>query len=281
MKISNDNVFNNYKSKFNDILDNKDVINDSKLNKENLESLSKDIDNKLNSSLERIKNKSKPILVEPEVKTPDIKKILKSLEVDNNNDIYDHMKTDKSSMFNFISTDMMKLINLIVKYLESIIKKFEASREMGVMLMNIELNMADQIKDNLNKKANIMIGAAITSAGISMAVHGMGAFVSIKGMGKDLIGHSNPTMITGNLVTSTADPLARVADQTLQSQGIVLDGKQKVLEARGNINNHVINNNNEMQREITEVIKALLQAIEAIIHAQQDAASAIGSNVRG
>ncbi|MEQ5349514.1 type III secretion protein [Proteus sp. WDL240414] len=281
MKISNDNVFNNYKSKFNDILDNKDVINDSKLNKENLESLSKDIDNKLNSSLERIKNKSKPILVEPEVKTPDIKKILKSLEVDNDNDIYDHMKTDKSSMFNFISTDMMKLINLIVKYLESIIKKFEASREMGVMLMNIELNMADQIKDNLNKKANIMIGAAITSAGISMAVHGMGAFVSIKGMGKDLIGHSNPTMITGNLVTSTADPLARVADQTLQSQGIVLDGKQKVLEARGNINNHVINNNNEMQREITEVIKALLQAIEAIIHAQQDAASAIGSNVRG
>lgn len=281
MKISNDNVFNNYKSKFNDILDNKDVINDSKLNKENLESLSKDIDNKLNSSLERIKNKSKPILVEPEVKTPDIKKILKSLEVDNDNDIYDHMKTDKSSMFNFISTDMMKLINLIVKYLESIIKKFEASREMGVMLMNIELNMADQIKDNLNKKANIMIGNAITSAGISMAVHGMGAFVSIKGMGKDLIGHSNPTMITGNLVTSTADPLARVADQTLQSQGIVLDGKQKVLEARGNINNHVINNNNEMQREITEVIKALLQAIEAIIHAQQDAASAIGSNVRG
>lgn len=281
MKISNDNVFNNYKSKFNDILDNKDVINDSKLNKENLESLSKDIDNKLNSSLERIKNKSKPILVEPEVKTPDIKKILKSLEVDNDNDIYDHIKTDKSSMFNFISTDMMKLINLIVKYLEAIIKKFEASREMGVMLMNIELNIADQIKDNLNKKANNMIGAAITSAGISMAVHGMGAFISIKGMGKDLIGHSNPTMITGNLVTSTADPLARVADQTLQSQGIALDGKQKVLEARGNINNHVINNNNEMQREITEVIKALLQAIEAIIHAQQDAASAIGSNVRG
>ncbi|SUC13576.1 type III secretion system protein [Proteus vulgaris] len=184
-------------------------------------------------------------------------------------------------MFNFISTDMMKLINLIVKYLESMIKKFEASREMGVMLMNIELNIADQIKDNLNKKANIMIGAAITSAGVSMAVHGIGAFVSIKGMGKDLIGHSNPTMITGNLVTSTADPLARVADQTLQSQGIVLDGKQKVLEARGNINNHVVNNNNELQREVTEVIKALLQAIEAIIHAQQDAASAIGSNVKG
>ena len=126
-----------------------------------------------------------------------------------------------------------------------------------------------------------MIGAAITSAGISMAVHGMGAFVSIKGMGKDLIGHSNPTMITGNLVTSTADPLARVADQTLQSQGIVLDGKQKVLEARGSINNHVINNNNEMQREVTEVIKALLQAIETIIHAQQDTASTISSNVKG
>ncbi|WIV88037.1 type III secretion protein [Proteus appendicitidis] len=273
MKISNDNVSNDYKSKFNEIIDNKVIINDSKLSKE--------IDNKLNSILEKTRNKSKPILDEPEVKTPDIKKILKSLEVDNDNDIYDNIKTEKLGMFNFISTDMMKLINLIVKYLESMIKKFEASREMGVMLMNIELNIADQIKDNLNKKANIMIGAAITSAGISMAVHGMGAFVSIKGMGKDLIGHSNPTMITGNLVTSTADPLARVADQTLQSQGIVLDGKQKVLEARGSINNHVINNNNEMQREVTEVIKALLQAIEAIIHAQQDAASAIGSNVRG
>ncbi|QKJ50217.1 type III secretion protein [Proteus vulgaris] len=281
MKISNDNVFNDYKPKFNEVIDNKDIINDKKSNAETLESLSKEINNKLNSLLEKTKNKSKPILTEPEIKTPDIKKILKSLEVDNDNDVYDHIKTESLGMFNFLSSDMMKLINLIVKYLEAMIKKFEASREMGVMLMNIELNMADQIKDNLNKKANIMIGAAITSAGISMAVHGMGAFVSIKGMGKDLIGHSNPTMISGNLITSTADPLARVADQTLQSQGIVLDGEQKVLEARSSINNHVISNNNEVQREVTEVIKALLQAIEAIIHAQQDAASAIGSNVRG
>lgn len=281
MKISNDNVFNDYKPKFNEVIDNKDIINNKKSNTETLESLSKEINNKLNSLLEKTKNKSKPILTEPEIKTPDIKKILKSLEVDNDNDVYDHIKTESLGMFDFLSSDMMKLINLIVKYLEAMIKKFEASREMGVTLMNIELNMADQIKDNLNKKANIMIGAAITSAGISMAVHGMGAFVSIKGMGKDLIGHSNPTMISGNLITSTADPLARVADQTLQSQGIVLDGEQKVLEARSSINNHVISNNNEVQREVTEVIKALLQAIEAIIHAQQDAASAIGSNVRG
>lgn len=281
MKISNDNVYNDYKPEFNENIDNKDIIIDRKLNKEILDGISKEIDSKLNSLLEKTKNKSKPILTEPEIKTPDIKKILKSLEVDNDNDVYDHIKTESLGMFNFLSSDMMKLINLIVKYLEAMIKKFEASREMGVMLMNIELNMADQIKDNLNKKANIMIGAAITSAGISMAVHGMGAFVSIKGMGKDLIGHSNPTMITGNLITSTADPLARVADQTLQSKGIVLDGQQKVLEARSSINSHVINNNNEIQREVTEVIKALLQAIEAIIHAQQDAASAIGSNVRG
>ena len=47
---------------------------------------------------------------------------------------------------------MMKLIDLIVKYLETMIKKFEASREMGVMLMNIELDIADKVKDNLNKK---------------------------------------------------------------------------------------------------------------------------------
>ncbi|WP_240531619.1 type III secretion protein [Proteus alimentorum] len=281
MKISNVDVFNDYNSKVNEIINKNDVTNDSKLNKEDLDNIRKKIDNKLNDILEKTIDKSKPIITEKEIKKPDIKKILKSLEVDNDNDIYDHIKTENLGMFNFLSNDMMKLINLIVKYLEAMIKKFEASREMGVMLMNIELNMADQIKDNLNKKANIMIGAAITSAGISMAVHGMGAFVSIKGMGKDLIGHSNPTMITGNLVTSTADPLARVADQTLQSQGIVLDGKQKVLEARGSINNHVINNNNEMQREVTEVIKALLQAIETIIHAQQDTASTISSNVKG
>ncbi|MGO2680546.1 MAG: type III secretion protein [Proteus vulgaris] len=223
----------------------------------------------------------KPILSEPRIKKPDIKSILKELDVDNDNDIYDNIKTENLGSFNFLSDDMMKLINLIVKYLESMIKKFEASREMGVMLMNVELNMANQIKDNLNKKANIMIGAAITSAGISMAIHGMGAFVSIKGMGQNLVGHSNPTMITGNLISSTADPLARVADQNLQADGIRLDGEQKVLEARGSVNNHVINNNNDMQREVTEIIKALLQAIEAIIHAQQDAASTIGSNVKG
>lgn len=281
MKISNVDVPNDYNSKVNDVINKDEITNDSKLNKESLDNIRKNIDNKLNNILEKTIDKSKPIITDKEIKKPDIKKILKSLEVDNDNDIYDHIKTENLGMFNFLSNDMMKLINLIVKYLEAMIKKFEASREMGVMLMNIELNMADQIKENLNKKANIMIGAAITSAGISMAVHGMGAFVSIKGMGKDLIGHSNPTMITGNLITSTADPLARVADQTLQSEGIVLDGKQKVLEARGSINNHVINNNNEMQREVTEVIKALLQAIEAIIHAQQDAASAIGSNVKG
>lgn len=281
MKISDAKLLNNYKSEFNEVGENKDVTNDGKIKKEIIIKLNEKIYTKLNNLIEKTRDNSNPILAEPEIKTQDIKKILKSLEVDNDNDIYDHIKTESLGMFNFLSSDMMKLINLIVKYLEAMIKKFEASREMGVMLMNIELNMADQIKDNLNKKASIMIGAAITSAGISMAVHGMGAFVSIKGMGKDLIGHSNPTMITGNLITSTADPLARVADQTLQSKGIVLDGQQKVLEARSSINNHVISNNNEIQREVTEVIKALLQAIEAIIHAQQDAASAIGSNVRG
>lgn len=281
MKITSNNVSNDYKPVFNENIDNKDIVNDKKLIKENSDNLSKEIDNTLNHLLEKTRDKSKPIITVPAIKVPDIKQIVKSLEVDNDNDIYDHKKTEDLSTFNFLSNDMMKLINLIVKYLEAMIKKFEASREMGVMLMNIELNMADQIKDNLNKKANIMIGAAITSAGISMAIHGMGAFVSIKGMGKDLIGHSNPTMITGNLITSTADPLARVADQTLQSKGIVLDGEQKVLEARSSINNHVISNNNEIQREVTEVIKALLQAIEAIIHAQQEAAASIASNVRG
>lgn len=253
--------------------ENETTVYENKLNKE-LEPIVKEF-------VERIKDKIKPILAKPEIESPDLKKILKELDVDNDNDVYDHIKTESLSSFNFLSSDMMKLINLMVRYLEAMIKKFEASREMGVMLMNVELNMAEQIKDNLNKKANIMIGAAITGAGLSMAINGMGAFVSIKGMSKDLVGHSNPTIIKGNLISSTADPLARVADQTLQLDGIKIDGEQKVLEARASINSHVVNNNNDIQREITEVIKALLQAIEGIIHAQQDAASSIGANVRG
>ncbi|ODQ08100.1 MULTISPECIES: type III secretion protein [Enterobacterales] len=274
MKVTNDHALsNNYK------IENKKVIKDE--SKFDNESSVNKIVSKVNELIAIAKDNIRPVLTEPEIKSPDIKKITKALEVNNDNDIYDDVKNSGVGSFNFLSDDMMKLINLMVKYLEAMIKKFEASREMGVMLMNIELNIADQIKENLDKKANIMIGAAITSAGVSMAIHGMGAFTSVKGMGKDLIGHSNPTMIGGHLITSTADPLARVADQTIQSRGIILDGEQKVLEARGSINNHVINNNNEIQREITEVIKALLQAIEAVIHAQQEAASAIGANVKG
>ncbi|MCW9689700.1 type III secretion protein [Proteus terrae] len=273
IKVNNDNLINNYKLESDDIIENKSSIDADKLNKL--------IEPKISIFIEKVKDNIKPILSEPKIKTPNIKEILKSLEVDNDSDIYDHIRVENLGTFNVLSDDMMKLINLIVKYRGAMIKNFESNREIGVMLMNVELNIAEQIKDNLNKKANIMIGVAITSAGISMAIHGMGAFISIKGMGENLIGHSNPTMITGNLVTSTADPLARVADQTLQSQGIILDGKQKVLEARGSINNHVINNNNEMQREAAEIIKALLQAIEAVIHVQQEAASAIGSNIKG
>lgn len=268
IKVNNDNLINNYKLESDDIIENKSSIDADKLNKL--------IEPKISIFIEKVKDNIKPILSEPKIKTPNIKEILKSLEVDNDSDIYDHIRVENLGTFNVLSDDMMKLINLIVKYRGAMIKNFESNREIGVMLMNVELNIAEQIKDNLNKKANIMIGVAITSAGISMAIHGMGAFISIKGMGENLIGHSNPTMITGNLVTSTADPLARVADQTLQSQGIILDGKQKVLEARGSINN-----NNEMQREAAEIIKALLQAIEAVIHVQQEAASAIGSNVKG
>lgn len=273
IKISNDHVISQYNIKPDDLKKDEKTIDK--------DMLYKIIEPKIKKMINKVIDGGKPILSEPRIKKPDIKSILKELDVDNDNDIYDNIKTENLGSFNFLSDDMMKLINFIVKYLESMIKKFEASREMGVMLMNVELNMANQIKDNLNKKANIMIGAAITSAGISMAIHGMGAFVSIKGMGQNLVGHSNPTMITGNLISSTADPLARVADQNLQADGIRLDGEQKVLEARGSVNNHVINNNNDMQREVTEIIKALLQAIEAIIHAQQDAASTIGSNVKG
>ncbi|HEJ9486409.1 TPA: type III secretion protein [Proteus mirabilis] len=280
MNISNVRYeLNQYKDKVDKTSENETIVYESKLNKE-FEPIVKEF-------VERVKDNIKPILSKPEINSLDLKKILKELDVDNDSDIYDNIKTENLGAFNIISEDIMKLINLIVKYSEALIKKYEASREMGVMLMNIELNLAEQMKDNLNKKANIMIGAAITSAGLSMAINGIGAFVSIKGIGKnkdmgeDKVGHSNPTIIKGNLISSTADPLARVADQTLQSQGIKIDGEQKVLEARASINSHVVNNNNDIQREITEVVKALLQAIEGIIHAQQDAASSIGANVRG
>lgn len=273
MKINSDNVSNHYQTQINNAEGNESIIDKNKLYK--------DIEPSLNKLAGIEKINLKPVLSEPEnITKPDIKQILDSLEVDNDNDIYDHAKIEKSGIFNFVSDNMIKLIDLIVKYLETMIKKFEASREMGVMLMNLELDIADKVKDNLNKKANIMIGSAITSAGISMAIHGMGAAFSIKGMGKELIGHSNPTMTMGSTISAVADPLARVADQTIQSESSTIEGEQKVLDARGSINNNVINNNNEIQREVTEVIKALLQAIEAIIHAQQDAASTISSNVR-
>ncbi len=269
--MNSDSVSNNYRTTINNYEENESIIDRNKLYKDIEPSLSR------LTGIKRIN--LKPILSEPEnITKPDIKQILDSLEVDN--DIYDHAKIEKMGIFNFVSDDMIKLIDLIVKYLETMIKKFEASREMSVMLMNIELDIADKVKDNLNKKANIMIGSAITSAGVSMTIHGMGATFSIKGMGKYLIGNSNPTIAVGNTISAIADPFARVADQSMQSESSTIEGEQKVLDARGNINNHVINNNNEIQREVTEVIKALLQTIEAIIHAQQDAASTISSNVR-
>ncbi len=273
MKINNDNISNNYQTTISNTDENETIIDKNKLYNDIKPSL-----NKL-TGIEKIN--LKPILSKPEnIAKPDIKQILDSLEVDNDSDIYDHNKIEKWEGFNFVSDDMIKLIDLIVKYLETMIKKFVASREISAMLMNVELDIANKVKDNLNKKADIMIGSAITSAGISMAIHGMGAFFSIKGMGKDLIGHSNPTMLMGNTISAAADPLARVAEQSMQSKAILIDGEQKVLEARGSINNNLINNNNDIQREVTEVIKALLQAIEAIIHAQLDAASTISSNVR-
>ncbi|HGN0025225.1 TPA: type III secretion protein [Proteus mirabilis] len=273
MKINNDNISNNYQTTISNTDENETIIDKNKLYNDIKPSLSK------LTGIEKIN--LKPILSKPEnIAKPDIKQILDSLEVDNDSDIYDHNKIEKWEGFNFVSDDMIKLIDLIVKYLETMIKKFVASREISAMLMNVELDIANKVKDNLNKKADIMIGSAITSAGISMAIHGMGAFFSIKGMGKDLIGHSNPTMLMGNTISAAADPLARVAEQSMQSKAILIDGEQKVLEARGSINNNLINNNNDIQREVTEVIKALLQAIEAIIHAQLDAASTISSNVR-
>ncbi|HEK2899225.1 type III secretion protein [Proteus terrae] len=274
MKIDNNiSLSDKYKFESNDIESNKIEKNE---NANDNKSRIKKFELKIDEIIEGNENSKIPILVEPIVKTPDIDSIMKSLNVDNDNDIYDHVKSEVLGMFNFLSDKDMALINKIISFSLLMVEIFRSSREINAVLMKVQLNLAEKMKDNLDHKARIMVGAAIASAGASIAIHSVGATVSIHGMGMlNGVQSTNPTMIKGNLISTTADPLARVIDQTLQSKGIVLDGEQKVLEARSSINNNVISNNNDIQREAVEVARIIIQAIMALIQNKQEAASFI------
>lgn len=274
MKIDNNtSLSDKYKFESNEIESNKIEKNE---NANDNKSRIKKFELKIDEIIEGNENSKIPILVEPIVKTPDIDSIMKSLNVDNDNDIYDHVKSEVLGMFNFLSDKDMVLINKIISFSLLMVEIFRSSREINAVLMKVQLNLAEKMKDNLDHKARIMVGAAIASAGASIAIHSVGATVSIHGMGMlNGVQSTNPTMIKGNLISTTADPLARVIDQTLQSKGIVLDGEQKVLEARSSINNNVISNNNDIQREAVEVARIIIQAIMALIQNKQEAASFI------
>ncbi|EPL5215941.1 type III secretion protein, partial [Proteus mirabilis] len=89
MKINSDNVSNHYQTTINNSDEGEGIIDRNKLYKEVEPSLSK------LTGIERIN--LKPVLSEPEhITKPDLKQILDSLEVDNDNDIYDHAKIEKT-----------------------------------------------------------------------------------------------------------------------------------------------------------------------------------------
>lgn len=149
--------------------------------------------------------------------------------------------------------------------------------------MTMQMDIANKIKDDLYKKADLIFSAAISSAAVSMAIHGIGAFTSMKGLGKSMApgATTNKTLIAGGAISSTADPVSKIVDQSIQNDALRIEGDIKVLEARSHATGQVDSNNSEIQREALEIIKALIQTIEAIIRANQDAASTISSNVRG
>ncbi|WP_249718221.1 type III secretion protein [Proteus faecis] len=191
--------------------------------------------------------------------------------------------TISNKAFNFISKEMINIINLLIDYLMVMIDKYTSSRKLGNMFIEMQMSYANQIKDDLYKKADLILSAAISSAAVSMAIHGIGAFTSIKGIGKlKLSGQStNKTMIQGSFISATADPVSKIVDSSIQNDALRIDGNIKVLEAASHATGQIDSNNSEIQRETLDIIKALIQAMEAIIRANQDAASTISSNVRG
>lgn len=225
-------------------------------------------------------NRSVPELKKPEKEKQNIQYLMDELQKNNrsqNNNLI------KQGGFNFISNEMMSIINLMIDYLKIMIKKYESSRELGNLFMTMQVDIANKIKDDLYKKADLILSAAISSAAVSMAIHGIGAFTSIKGINKGVSPGetTNKTMIKGTFISSTADPVSKVVDSSIQNDALRIEGDIKVLEARSHATGQIDSNNSEIQREALDIIKALIQAMEAIIRANQDAASTISGNVRG
>lgn len=223
-------------------------------------------------------NKVKPELKKPEAEVENVQSLIEQLQNDKN---LQKNNPISSSNFNFLSDEMMSIIGLMIQYLKNMIKKYEASRELGNLFMQISLDIADKMKNDLYKKADLMLGAAISSAAVSMAIHGIGAFTSIKGLGKSMVANTNSTIISGGLITTIADPISKIVDQSIQMDAHRIEGDIKVLEARTHAMGQVANNNNDIQRESLDIVKALVQAMEAIIRANQDAASSIAATLRG
>lgn len=193
----------------------------------------------------------------------------------------DVMKNIKKDFFNFLSDEMMKIIEFIIKYLISMINKYISSRELNNTMMDIQLKLADKQNENCKKKADTMIASAAVGSALTIGIGATGALTSGKGLGRELTGNTNKTLISGQAISGTAEPVGRIAEQSLQAQNTIVEGETKVLDARGSATGQVINNNNNIQHEAMEMVAALIKTIESIIRANQETASAISSNVRG
>lgn len=283
--ISNkyDNVFS-IKEKLQNGIDNIDNVKKNTETNNNLmlDNRSRRRSNEIN---ERIERKEYQVYIEnPKIREPKNKANYEYLTIESQKD-----KTVKknniinNSIFNFLSKEMINIINLMIDYLIAMIKKYESSRKLGNVFMLMQLSCANQIKDDLYKKADLVFSAAISSAAVSMAIHGIGAFTSIKGLGKaKLSGETNnKIMIQGSFISSMADPVSKIVDSSIQNNALRIDGDIKVLENSIHAAGQLDSNNSEIQREALDIIKTLIQAMDAIIRANQDTASTISSNVRG
>ncbi|MCO8051684.1 type III secretion protein [Proteus penneri] len=237
----------------------------------------------INERIEREKNQVNTVIPElkkPKIEKPDLQCLI--IELDKGKQLKEN-NIINNNIFNFISKEMINIINLMIDYLLFMIKKYDSSRKLGNFFIKMQLDFANKIKDDLYEKADFILSAAISSAAVSMVIHGIGAFTSIKGMGelKSPNETTNKTMIKGSFISAAADPTSKIVDNTVQNNALRIDGNIKTLESAGHAIGQIDNNNSEIQREASDIIKALIQAIEAIIRANQDAASTISSNVRG
>lgn len=241
------------------------VNNINEENKINLNFLKK-IDSAIEKNIQKI-NLSAPELTEP--KNRNIKIVD---ELFKNNPLLNDKSFVNESGFNFISTEMISMINLIVLYLKNMIKKYESSRELGNMFMKMQIDIANKIKEAINKKGDLTLSAAITSSVFSMAIHTAGALTSIKGINKGIKTDQprNTITIRGEAISASSDPMSKIVDNAIQNNALRIEGDNKVLEASAQAADKINNNNSDVQRENTEATKIFIRALEAIIQAIQD-----------